>query len=387
MFKRFSHSLAARPVTEVFLASIAWIMSLVAVEAFDRRIAESSGGIPKLDLVFGYDTATAMDTLRQFGEAGRAFYIASTWADMVFPLALSIFALLLLPRAGLRHPLLLMSPVGFLLLDVLENLALLKVVSGFPLVSTSVVETASFLTQAKLCLLAPTYLMMIASLLIVFVRWSVSLRRTSTFAPDDFGSTIRMEMKGLAAVGFVLALLLTPIQAAIWNQAETSDWIVALSWPELVGRFTIPDAYSVFGKLFACVPIASIGSLEALRRSHQRFASNRWMRVLLGLLCAALLANIGTYWVAGLENPGLRFYTFWCSEVPIWVAIAAAGCAMGFSLSQQDMGVVIWFWRLLPFAMVAGAASFEYLPHGLVLPFSASVLALVVWRRPPSNRS
>jgi len=152
------------------LAAIAfYLVTLVALFVADLRIAAHAPGVPKPDLVFGYDHLRIMEILTAMGEQGRAAYGVSTVVDTVMPLAFALACILVAARAFARWaPWVYIAPLGFFALDVVENASFLVMLGQFPDVSAPLVGVTRWVTMVKLSAFAvamPTLVVGVATLL------------------------------------------------------------------------------------------------------------------------------------------------------------------------------------------------------------------------------
>ncbi len=100
----------------------------------------------------GYTANEAKTFLTSIGEDRRALYVRTTVLDTIWPLLLAISSALFALRV-LTVPWLVVLvtfiPAAFGLLDAIENVSILVLLSTYPDVSTSVVTFAGYVTRTK----------------------------------------------------------------------------------------------------------------------------------------------------------------------------------------------------------------------------------------------
>ena len=196
-----------------------------------------------------------------------------------------------------------------------------------------------------------------------------------------------MRWGGLAALlGGPLCLLLTPIQASIFNGAGAAP-LVRIARPLLdlgdrIHRALGPrlglDAYYFYGRMFFLVYLAAIAGLvglHALQSGRERREST-WFRVVLAGLVLALVGDLVAYWggsgdISQSPVQGLGF-TF---EMLAVLAMLIGSVFYG-RLTLRGDAVPDWVAWLL---VIAGPAAVPvvflvgYIPHGAVLPLSLAM--------------
>ncbi len=155
------------------VALIVFLLFLVLVlpaESAKSAIATGSNASP--DLNFGYSPATLLDIAESYGEAGRAYYIASRLSfDIVWPLAY-LFFLLAAANLLFSKPLgnrartiaFALSGAAFLF-DLLENQLVSHVMRIHPLASDLLLWSAGAATSLKWLTLTAAFLLLMAGLL------------------------------------------------------------------------------------------------------------------------------------------------------------------------------------------------------------------------------
>lgn len=198
--------------------------------------------------------------------------------------------------------------------------------------------------------------------------------------------------KGLAPLAaLTLCLALAPIQSQIWNQAATPAWIQSLEGLHSTAQYFHgvtkgvlgPVPYDAFGRLMPLVYCGALIGLFSVASSRMRLI---WIaRISLGI---AALADVVAYWIAGLNDPDLRFYAFWVTEVPALVVCILALSAFGIQKLRQDtagqdtagQNTVGKARNLLlastPLLALGTTASVQYMPHGPMVGITIAVLAL-----------
>jgi hypothetical protein len=106
-----------------------------------------------LDLRFdGYDHPEATAFFDYLGPLGRAFYMRSTIFDTIWPLMLGLSGFLMARQVFNKWWLIFVfavGPVGFGLLDLVENIGLFAMNFQFPDISESLVATSNIVTLSK----------------------------------------------------------------------------------------------------------------------------------------------------------------------------------------------------------------------------------------------
>lgn len=196
-----------------------------------------------------------------------------------------------------------------------------------------------------------------------------------------------VKWSGLAALfGGLLCLLLTPIQASIFNGVDSPPLVLAfrplLNLAEAIQRAFGPwlglDAYYFYGRMFFLVYLGAIAGLVGLHtvQSDGGRRERLWFRVMLVGLVLALGGDIVAYWGGSediSESPvqGLGF-TF---EM-LGVLAVLIGSMLYGRVTLRGSAVPDWAAWLL---VIAGPAAVPvtfltgYIPHGAVLPFSIAV--------------
>ncbi len=182
----------------------------------------------------------------------------------------------------------------------------------------------------------------------------------------------------------LLLIVLGPIQSAIWNGPETPGWIARLTWLHQTAsrlQAAIPawagmHPYDAFGRLMAIVYAGALVGLAGLSPGSQPI-SQRMKQVALVTLGIAAVADVVSYWTAGFENDGLRFWSFWVTEMPALVLTLLAVSTLGILRLRAGYAPGWANWPLalvLPLALALTAA-LQYMPHG---PMTALCAALLI---------
>lgn len=137
------------------------------------NLPELSGGQMQPDLAFLATPSMTDIYLRTLGDAGRVVYTRAEWFDFANALMMIVAGMMiirwlatLLP-SDVRWPrLLMLLPLAAGLLDMVENLLLLRAVKAFPALSPSILP---WITSAKLLLILGT-LVAIAALAAIALR-------------------------------------------------------------------------------------------------------------------------------------------------------------------------------------------------------------------------
>jgi len=120
---------------------------------FDQPILALTPGVGKLDLTFNYDTSTVARIFDTYGEQGRTLYAWDLLVDTLYPVFQSLSAILfilLVVRNPFWQKLLILFPVIFVPLDVIENLFFLYFLRTYPSLSAGLVQVANVITMIKL---------------------------------------------------------------------------------------------------------------------------------------------------------------------------------------------------------------------------------------------
>lgn len=131
------------------------------------------GGVPVLDVRFGYTPEGARDVLEALGEAGRSLYAATQLTlDVAFPLVYTVLFAALIVRWHDREPArrLLAIPLLGGLMDLLENITAVILASAYNGVASPLAWVTSAAGIVK-------YACFVASVLLVIVGGLRQLRR------------------------------------------------------------------------------------------------------------------------------------------------------------------------------------------------------------------
>jgi len=160
----------------LFSALFAGFFALINFSSFGvAGLLRITGGASILDFEFGFSYEKAYEMLSLLGVDGRAFYISRIVPiDFPFPLSYMLFyvgwmALLLKrikPIEWLKY--LLFAPVLAMLLDWIENIGIISMLRGYPILPRLAVSFASTFGMFKMVFIAVNFLI-IGVLLIVFV--------------------------------------------------------------------------------------------------------------------------------------------------------------------------------------------------------------------------
>lgn len=151
----------------VLLAS--GLLSILAMLGFQWLQLQLGG--PMLDMLRGYQRDQLFDHMLLYGAAGRDWhYVFTLSLDMVFPFIYgALFAGLLgLAAQHTRFSLAGLLVVPIMLVDMVENLQLAAMLSGFPELSDASIARASLTTQIKFYLIQ---LLFIALPVLAAAQW------------------------------------------------------------------------------------------------------------------------------------------------------------------------------------------------------------------------
>jgi len=120
---------------------------------FDQPILALTPGVGKLDLTFNYDVSTVTRLFDAYGEQGRTLYTRDLLVDTLYPVFQSLSAILfilLVVRNPFWQKLLILFPVIFVPLDLIENFFFLSFLWSYPYLSAGLVQVANVITMIKL---------------------------------------------------------------------------------------------------------------------------------------------------------------------------------------------------------------------------------------------
>ncbi|WP_339614561.1 hypothetical protein [uncultured Parvibaculum sp.] len=197
---------------------------------------------------------------------------------------------------------------------------------------------------------------------------------------------LRWRVPGAALIALVLDLLLGPIQSQIWNGTDAPAWIGSLIWPDIARPWVQnilapvpgPEPYETFGRLTILIYLGNLTAWSPFFAEGE----NRLLRIAAPFAWAALaiaaLADIGSYWVAGLHNEALRFHTFWQVEVPALALCLLALMLAGIARIRTRTG-----WHLsdillaaTPLTAILATGALQYMPHGPLVAISIGAFIL-----------
>jgi hypothetical protein len=153
---------AATPRT-VAAAMLAYLASLALLQWADMRLAPYAGSFTKPDLFLNYDFSYIFFLFTYYGEAGRTAYAWNLAADSLMPIFFAAAVMLVAARAfPRRFSLLVAAPLGFLVLDLIENASFGWMLVQYPDLSAGLVAATNVVTLTKLACFAvamPTLLL------------------------------------------------------------------------------------------------------------------------------------------------------------------------------------------------------------------------------------
>lgn len=172
LLPRLRHAATLR---NTLLAAVIWLAFAAGVMPLAQaEIERTAPGPSILDLRFAYSPAEAYATLDGLGHAGRRMYaLAEATADVFYPLATAFFFALLLARLQRRthRPAWLpLWPFVTLLIDFLENTALITLLLNYPQKMTALAQLASALTTLKWVSVGVTVVAILALVVAWFVK-------------------------------------------------------------------------------------------------------------------------------------------------------------------------------------------------------------------------
>ncbi len=354
---------AAPSAARLTWLTIAWIALVSVLRDYDEGLAEFSS-LTKLDLQLGYGADYVQQLFVDYGKPGQTLYRQLTFIDQLFAVVVGLWGAALAKTVTvapvLLRRLIRAAPWAFTLLDILENLAVLRLLNTPEQISVPLTLLSSTCTGLKLVSLAITYL---TALYVAGRAASATLlgRRPALHVVPL--STSQRRVMGFFLLGAGIAL--SAIQSRIWNGPGAPGWIVAVV-PDAVAE--APGAYERFGRLFLALPLGALVLLPAWSR-----ARGGGELLLTRLLFVLLLGDFATYWLFGSARPELRAFSFWGVEVPGWCFLMALATVRGVRAWRDGDPPA---WRrggasaqllLLPL-VVLSVALVQYLPHAFVLP-------------------
>ncbi|SDD09038.1 hypothetical protein SAMN05216174_10773 [Actinokineospora iranica] len=177
----------------------------------------------------------------------------------------------------------------------------------------------------------------------------------------------------VATAGAVLAVILTPIQSAVYNGSEAPPLVrllspltePALSFADWLGL----DAYHFYGRMVALVYLTTLLALRCLR------LDSRWFRACVGLFAVAFAGDVLTYWFGDPGEIGFAVETAGLAGA----LLALACCARDAHASARLTRVGAWAFGLTAPAVVVVLSLVQYLPHAALLP--VAVVTATVTRK------
>lgn len=174
------------------------------------------------------------------------------------------------------------------------------------------------------------------------------------------------------AFSTILLACLTPMMAYVWYQASLSHWTSSLlflaSVADALEAVSGRDAYDTLGRLTVFLYSGLLLHLGNALKHGTACRQPGLLRIAAGSLALATLADVGTYWIAGSANPDLRTYFFWWIEVPALSATVILTSIVGArALAVQGHRLCFWLLATAVPVAVAATATFQYLPHGMLL--------------------
>lgn len=136
------------------------------------KLEDISGGNGPIDLLLSYTPEKVYSMVDSYGEAGRAFYrVHELTIDILYPIVYTLlFAFLiswLFQRGfapGSKMQQLNLVPVGAFILDMLENICIVTMLSVFPAQPAAVAWIGSVLTSVKWLFAAATIVLILTGL-------------------------------------------------------------------------------------------------------------------------------------------------------------------------------------------------------------------------------
>jgi hypothetical protein len=184
-FSDWMHRVASGPITLVSLAIFLLFTALVLPgQASQSEAITGDAGSP--DMSFTYTADELYAFAESYGEAGRQAYIRARFTfDLAWPLVYGFFLTMgiswIFRRAfaadsnwQLAH----LVPVLGVILDYLENLAASLVMVRYPNPTAVVDSLASVFTMLKWIMVAGSFMLLLAGVVVWAVRWAMGRRRS-----------------------------------------------------------------------------------------------------------------------------------------------------------------------------------------------------------------
>lgn len=146
------------------------IFTLLIMRKNEPIFLAYSKGVKMLDMQFGYNILDVKQLFETLGIGGRSFYIKSLGIDFIF---IASFALVqnyilkwIMGKVMLNSGWKMLLSISYLraLFDVMENVIILFLLFKFPLMLTSLITVASYITMVKFIFLGLWFLAIPVSL-------------------------------------------------------------------------------------------------------------------------------------------------------------------------------------------------------------------------------
>ena len=159
----------------VWISGIAWLILAIALTVLGKQLAAISGGAPKIDFMVSATSEAILTALQQYGDEGRRLYWSANLVDMLFAVALPVFAWSAArPFIGWRW-LAAVAPAGFGILDIAENMLVGWLLAHWPGFDPSVGAACAGIVRLKLVFLVLVYLQLLFAAGVGL--WRMVLRR------------------------------------------------------------------------------------------------------------------------------------------------------------------------------------------------------------------
>jgi hypothetical protein len=135
----------------IIIALGLYLASITALSFSDASLEQAAPGVPKPDLVFGYNYERVLEIFTAYGAEGRQIYATNLLIDSVMPVFFAAVTILVIARAfprWLRK--LSIFPLTFMILDLIENASFGLMLSQYPDVASGLVAATSPITMIKL---------------------------------------------------------------------------------------------------------------------------------------------------------------------------------------------------------------------------------------------
>lgn len=159
---------------------LVWALVVLAASLVAMNVAQAEvfahQDVRLLDLRLGYSHAEVVGLFEAYGPGGRRAYAVALGVDTLYPLVLLAATVLATTRAFGHRRWLWLAPVGFAVLDIVENALFGWALASFPDIPTALVAVAAPVTVAKLVCFPPTVAALAIAIGRIGLRWRAGRR-------------------------------------------------------------------------------------------------------------------------------------------------------------------------------------------------------------------